>query len=375
MPGSVCIDISAAVNGRAGLGRYATALAAALIEQHPDQIRLFGNFTAEGRPLPELAAAPLRAVRMGYKPWRMAVWLGQILRFNFERLIGPADVYHATEHLLIPLRHTPTILTVHDLIYRLFPQHHKKLNYWYLNAAMPLFVRRADHIIAVSHSTRRDLIQHYDVPDEKITVVHEAAAPTFVPQPPDQVERVRRQYSLPDRYLLAVGTIEPRKNYARLVEALASLRRDDPDLRLVIAGPDGWLTEGFYQAIERHGQADAVIRPGWVADDDLPALMAGATALAQPSIYEGFGLPVLEAMAVGTPVACSHTSSLSEIAGDAALTFDPEDGEALTAMLRRLLNNAVLRDELREKGRQRAAGFSWERAARETWTVYERVAQ
>lgn len=370
----ITIDISAAVNGRAGLGRYAATLAAAVARQHPDDVQLFANLTAAARPIPALAGLPLRTVNAGYKPWRMALWMGQVAHVGLNRLVGETDVYHSTEHLLMPLRGTPTVLTVHDLIYHIFPEHHKKLNYWYLNAAMPLFVRRASHVIAVSQSTKQDLIRCYNTPEEKITVVYEAAAPTFQPQPPEKIAAVRGRYKLPDRYLLAVGTIEPRKNYARLVEALARLRRSDPGLRLVIAGAEGWLTEGFYRALEESGQADAVVRPGWVADADLPALYAGALAAVQPSLYEGFGLPVLEAMAAGAPVACSHTSSLGEIAGEAALTFDPEDVEQITDALDRLLADPGLRDGLRQKGFKRAAEFSWERAARETWQIYERLA-
>ena len=217
------------------------------------------------------------------------------------------------------------MLTVHDLIFKLFPEHHKGLNYWYLNAAMPLYVKRADHIIAVSECTKRDLMEHYGTPEEKITVIYEAAAPHFVPQTPERIEDVRAKYNLPERYLITVGTIEPRKNLARLVEVLSILRRDDPDLRLVVVGALGWLTESFFAAIERFGQWDAVIRPGYVPDDDLPAMLAGATVAVTASLYEGFGLPVLEAMACGAPVACSATSSIGEIAGDAALTFDPTD--------------------------------------------------
>jgi len=369
----VTVDVSAAVNGRAGLGRYAASLAAALAEAHPGAVSLFANFGRGADLPPSLAGLPMRRIRAGYKPWRMAVWLGQLAGVGFDRLVGKTDLVHATEHLLIPLRGAPTVLTVHDLIFRLFPEHHKRLNYGYLNAAMPLYVKRADHIIAVSQTTRRDLIAHYGTPAEKITVIAEAAAPHFTPPPPERIAAARQKYGLPDRYLVTVGTIEPRKNLARLVEALAALRRDDPGLRLLVVGARGWLTEGFDAAIERHGQREAVIELGYVPDADLPAVLGGAAAAVVPSLYEGFGLPALEAMACGVPVACSGTSSLGEVAGDAALTFDPQRVEGMVEALRRLLGDADLRTELRQKGLVRAAAFSWARAARETWEVYERV--
>jgi glycosyltransferase involved in cell wall biosynthesis len=369
----VTIDVSPAINGKAGLGRYAAALARASADAHPGELRLFANRTRRAALPPELAGLPLHTIAAGYKPWRMAAWLGQIARLPFNRLLpeGGADVYHATEHLLIPLKGVHTVLTVHDLIYTLFPRHHKKLNYWFLNAAMPLFVRRADRIITVSEASRHDLVRLYGTPPEKITVVYEAAAPHFRPQPPDRVAEVRARYHLPERYLLAVGTIEPRKNLDRLVEALARLRREQPDLRLVVVGSMGWLTGGFLEAIERTGQQEAVIRPGYVPDEDLPAVYAGAAVSVLASLYEGFGLPVLEAMACGSPVACSATSSVGEIAGGAALTFDPASVEDITAVLRRTLADEPLRAALREQGFARAAEFSWARAAEETWQVYE----
>jgi glycosyltransferase involved in cell wall biosynthesis len=367
----ITIDVSAAVNGRAGLGRYAASLSQAVDALKPGHIRLFANQTRQAQTLPGLSRLPLDTIRIGYKPWRMAIWLAQVAGIGFNRLVPDAELFHATEHLLMPLHRTPTVLTVHDLIYHLFPAHHKRLNHWYLNQAMPLYVRRASHIITVSENTRRDLMRLYGTPAEKISVVYEAPSPNFAPQSEEQIKAVGQQYQLPERYLVTLGTIEPRKNLPRLVEALAALRRDDPDLRLVVIGARGWLYEGFFSAIEAFGQADAVVLPGFVPDEDLPALLGGALAAVQPSLYEGFGLPVLEAMACGTPVACSATSSLGEIADEAALTFDPAEVDDLIAALRQLIDDGGLRDSLREKGWSHAARFSWARAAAETWAAYE----
>jgi glycosyltransferase involved in cell wall biosynthesis len=368
----ITLDVSPAVNGKAGLGRYAAALAEALAAEHTDSMGLFANFAGATSAL-SLPDLPLRRVSLGYKPWRMAVLMGHVMGLGFDDLIRGSEVFHASEHLLLPLRHTPSVLTVHDVIYALYPQHHKKLNTWYLNFAMPMYVRRADHIIAISQSTKRDVMRLYHVPEEKISVIYEAAAPHFQPQTAEQIERVRRKFSLPEKYLLAVGTLEPRKNLPRLVQALATLRRDDPALRLVVVGSKGWLYDEFFRAIEAFDQREAVIVPGFVPDADLPAMYAGAAACVMASLYEGFGLPVLEAMACGTPVACSDTSSLGEIAGGAALTFDPESVEEITAALRRLLADSGLRDDLRQRGLAQAGTFSWGRAAAETWAVYQRI--
>lgn len=169
---TIYIDVSAAVNSRAGLGRYARSLVQALLQEQDFPLALFFNRTASAQPAPEWSEVPQRSINLGYKPWRMAAWLGQLAHLSFARLTPGATLFHATEHLLIPLPGVPSVLTVHDLIYKLFPAHHKRLNYWFLNAAMPLFVRRADAVIAVSHATKNDLIRHYGTPDAKITVIH-----------------------------------------------------------------------------------------------------------------------------------------------------------------------------------------------------------
>jgi glycosyltransferase involved in cell wall biosynthesis len=370
----IYIDVSAAVHGRAGLGRYAESLARRLVANDPHRFALFFNQAAGVGPLPGWESIPTRRVRAGYKPWRMAIWLGQLASLGFDRLLPDADLYHATEHLLMPLHHVPTVLTVHDLIFRLFPQHHKRLNYWYLNAAMPLFCRRASAILAVSQATKNDLVRLYGLNPEKISVVYEAAAPHFVPASPDHVAQVRSRYQLPDEYMLYVGTIEPRKNLVRLLEASHQLRQAGEDMRLVVVGSKGWLYEGFFQRLEELGLADAVALPGYVPDADLPAIYSGARLVIMPSLYEGFGLPVLEAMACGAPVVSSNASSLPEVGGDAVRYFDPTDVAGMADQILTLWRDPALRQALSQRGLARASQFSWERAAQETLTIYRRTA-
>ena len=367
---TIYIDVSAAVHGRAGLGRYAASLAQALVAQDPRRFALFYNRGGALRPLPGLEGVPTRSLPAGYKPWRMAVWLGQLAGLGFDRLLPGAELYHATEHLLMPLRRVPSVLTVHDLIFRLFPRHHKRLNYWYLNAAMPLYCRRASAIIAVSQATRRDLVQAYGLDPAKITVVHEAAAPHFVPASPARVAQVRARYGLPEDYLLHVGTIEPRKNLSRLLEAIHALRQAGQDVRLVVVGGQGWLYADFFRRLEELGLGQAVQLPGYLPDADLPAVYSGARLVVVPSLYEGFGLPVLEAMACGAPVVCSRASSLPEVGGDAARYFNPDDVPAMADAILAVWRDAELRETLRRQGLARAAHFSWARAAEETLAVY-----
>ena len=369
----IYLDVSAAVHHRAGLGRYAESLARALVEAHPDRYALFYNRERGVEPLPGLEYLPTRTVGFGYKPWRLLVWLAQLARVGLDSLLPGAELYHATEHLLLSLRSTPTVLTVHDLIFRHLPAHHKPLNRWYLNLTVPLYCRRATHVIAISEYTRHDLVAAYGLPPEKITVIHEAASPRFRPQPPDAVAAVRTRYGLPDRYLLFVGTIEPRKNLSRLLAAFESVRADGLSDGLVIVGRRGWLYGDFFARLEQSPVRHAVLLPGYVPDEDLPAVYAGAQALVFPSLYEGFGLPVLEAMACGTPVVASDASSIPEVGGDAALYFDPRDVGAMVEAIRQLVREAGPREDMRTRGLARAAGFSWQVAASRTRAVYNAV--
>jgi glycosyltransferase involved in cell wall biosynthesis len=187
------------------------------------------------------------------------------------------------------------------------------------------------------------------------------------------VAAVRGRYGLPGRYLLFVGTIEPRKNLTRLLHAFEPLRKEGLTDALVVVGKRGWLYGDFFAELERSPVREAVILPGFVPDEHLPAVYAGAQALVFPSLYEGFGLPTLEAMACGTPVACSDTASLPEVGGDAALYFDPTSEDAILQTLRRLLSDAELQEELARRGLTRASHFSWDRVAAETEAVYRAV--
>lgn len=372
----ITIDISAAVHSRAGLGRYAARLAEALIAEQPERFGLFYNQGRNGRFPPNLPTnLPTRHIRLGYKPWRMAVLLGQLGGVGFNRLVPGTELFHSTEHLLMPLRGVPTILTVHDVIYKLFPEYHKRLNYWYLNAAMPLFCRQADAIIAVSQASKQDCVRHYGLDPAKIHVVYEAASSLFQPPPPTRIEHVRQTYSLPEHFLLHLSTIEPRKNLSRLLDALLALRRLLPNLSLslVLVGGKGWLYDDFFAKIERLGLQDAVLPLGWVEDEDLPAVIAAADLAVQPSLYEGFGLPILEEMACGQVVAASSAGSHPEVGGEAAAYFDPENVEEITAVIHRLLTDKQEHAHRRQLGFQQAAQFSWQRAAQETIAIYDQL--
>jgi glycosyltransferase involved in cell wall biosynthesis len=240
---------------------------------------------------------------------------------------------------------------------------------------MHVAIRRAERIVTVSHSARRDLLRFHGVAPERVSVVHEAASPAFHPiADPATLERVRAKYGLPPRFVLYVGTIEPRKNLARLVEAFAEARGRGIPHHLVCAGPYGWSSRDLSGHIERLGIADAVHFTGYAAFEDLPAIYNLGEFFVFPSLYEGFGLPVVEAMASGVPVITSNTSSLGEIAGDAAETIDPTSTGALADAIVRLGTDPELRIDLARRGLARSREFSWAQTAKEMLAVYHRVA-
>ena len=370
----IYIDISAAVHSRAGLGRYSQYLAAALLADQPDTYALFYNLGRDGRfpqGLPD--DVPQKSINLGYKPWRMAVLAAQQSGLSLKRLVPDATLFHSTEHLLFPLTDTPTVLTVHDLIFEMYPEYHKPLNLWYLDRAMPLFCKHASAIIAVSESTKRDIVENYSVDPANIHVVYEAAADHFMPAAPEKIAVVRTKYDLPGRFLIHLGTIEPRKNLDRLLDALLAVRHSYPDLKLVLAGSKGWLYDDFFARIAEQGLEDIVRPLGWIPDEDLPAILGAADLAVQPSLYEGFGLPILEQMASGQVVAASSAASLPEVGGEAAAYFDPTDVAQMTAVILRLLKNREEYRRRRELGLAQAAQFSWQKTARNTRAVYDQL--
>ncbi len=372
----IVLDLSPFVHRHAGLGRYAGELTAAL-ERVAPQHEYIGLYHAR-RALPltgELQNLPTARVPLDAKPWRLSVLLAYYARWQMDARLPACDVFHATDHLLPPLKNARSVFTIHDLIFRFFPEYHLPLNRRYLGLMLPKFMQRADAVIAVSEHTRRDVCKLMNVPFEKIHVIYEGVHPSFRPiADRATLERVRAQYRLPERFILFFSTIEPRKNLVTLLDAYAALRSQNADLApLVVAGRKGWLYQETLRHIQTLGLDARVHLTDWIAGDDVPALLNLADVFVYPSLYEGFGLPPLEALACGTPVICSNASSLPEVVGDAGILFEPRDTAALTRALARVVSDDALRQKLRAQGPRQAAPFTWERAARETLAVYEAV--
>jgi glycosyltransferase involved in cell wall biosynthesis len=300
------------------------------------------------------------------------------LRVVWEQLAQPwvlrrvrADLVHGPVFVGPLFALCPAVITIHDLSFIRFPAMFRPTNRLYLTVLTRLSARRARRLIAVSEYTALETRRLLGVSPERIDVVYHGVDPAFRPLPAKAVAAFRQRHELPDRFVLFVGTLEPRKNLVRLVEAFARVR--DREMALVLAGGRGWLYDELFARVEALGLSERVIFPGYVMSDELPLWYNAATALAYPSVYEGFGLPVLEAQACGTPVLTSNVSSLPEAAGDAALMVDPYDVEALVAGLDLLLESESLRHGLRERGLGHAGQFSWPFAAQQTARVYKRA--
>ena len=296
------------------------------------------------------------------------------LRLAAEMALHAPDLLFVPAHVLPVWSPRRTVVTIHDLGYVHFPAAHPPSRRLYLRLSTRWNAWRATRIVAVTEATKRDIIAHCRVPPGKIDVVHHGVSPRFRPVEDETTLRASAaRYGIQKPYLLYVGTIQPRKNLLRLIDAWAAYLSSSPATTaiLVIAGKSGWLTEQIERRAAGLGIADRVHYTGYVADGDLPVLLSGAIAYLLPSLYEGFGLPVLEAQACGTPVLTSTTSSLPEVAGDAAVLVDPMDTAAIRDGIARLIEDSELREGLRARGLARVAGWGWEHTARRTLAVLE----
>jgi len=353
---------------RTGTEAYSLALTRALLDlPGAHRWRLYFNSAPPAGIWPARAAIELRSM-----PWPR-LWTH--LRLSAEMLVAPPDVLFVPAHVLPIAAPRRCVVTVHDLGYRHFPAAHTPAARWYLDLSTRYNARRASLILTDSAATRADLLRFYGTPADKIRVVY-PGRPEGVARVDDagRIREVLGRLGLERDYILYVGTLQPRKNLVRLIEAYALLvagwDAGDPPL-LALAGRRGWLSEPIGRAIEAADLGAHVRLTGYVADADLSALYSGARLFAFPSLHEGFGFPILEAMACDAPVVCSRTSSLPEVAGEAALLVNPLDVSELAAALRLGLTDEALRGWLIEAGRRQMMRFSWRTAARETLAALE----
>jgi glycosyltransferase involved in cell wall biosynthesis len=373
------IDASLASTHGTGTGRYAAHLVSRLIElDRRNEYVLYVRRRDVGRnPLLDVRA-PHVTVRMTDAPSTLAR-LHVNLSFRLAR--DRIELYHSLGFFLPVLWFGKAIVTIHDIHPVLFPRHWNRpgtrVSYLALRAHIPLALRRATRIVVPSAYVGRTITDRFGVPAGRIAVTPEAADPFFFAPPPrEDVEAAERRFGS-GPFFLYVGALAPLKNLVRLVEAFAHFRRDAAghSARLLLVGMEAgrYWQDSVAPLIQRLDLAEAIVRASFVEEPMLRALYGRATALVLPSLAEGFGLPVLEAMACGTPVVISHAAALREVAGDAALHVDPDDPGELALVMRRLVAEPELRATLSARGRARAASFSWERTARQTLAVYDQA--
>jgi glycosyltransferase involved in cell wall biosynthesis len=381
------LDATPLLGRRTGIGRYVAEIAdGVLAGLSPEErlvlyagtFRLNPLFGVSHEPLRRLAADRRVRVRRQWVPLSVshAVW-NRMDWPPLEFVAGRMSTFHGTNFQLPPLSRGRGIVTVHDLAFLSCAGSVPRAVAERLDRTVSESVRRADHVIADSECTRGDVIVLLGAAPERVSVVHLAAGAAFRPPVDPEADRRRlaARYGLRFPNVLFVGTTNPRKNLARLLPAFAAARRRAGlPHALVLVGDPGFAHASVLSQIEALGLRDAVVMPGYTDDADMPAIYGAADMLAFPSLYEGFGLPALEAMSVGCPVLTSSVSSLPEVAGDAAVLVDPTSVDAIDAAIERVLTDAALRASLVERGLRQAAKFSWARAAAEHLRLYRELA-
>ena len=302
-------------------------------------------------------------------PFKRIIWEQGLQLFQLRQF----DLYHAMAFVAPLILSTPMVVTVYDLTFMRYPQRLTTARRLYLRTFTALTCRRAKRVIAISQSTADDLTNLLDVPSDKIDVTplgYDSSAYRSLPK--SQIDDFTTLKNLPERFWLFVGTLEPRKNLVVLLNAYANLPKSER-LPLILGGGKGWMVDDIFATIERHNLSDEVQHIGFIPTAELPLWYNSAEAFLYPSVFEGFGLPVLEAMACGTPVLTSNVSSLPEVAGEAGMTLPPDDEAIWMESLRRIFHDQEWREEASERGMEQAGQFTWERTARLTIDSYSKA--
>ena len=369
------IDASLVVGEKAGVGWCTANLIEALARvDHHNQYRLYPFFYHIFDPRFKELKAPADNFSVRFKAlpeaWIRHLWFESGIPRH--RLLGKVDVLHSTTFCCPPVHSGKLVVTIYDVSFVNYPECHTEANRVHCLTGTLESAMQADRIIAISQNTKKDLVKYFNVGDDRIAVIPLAAREEFHPRPMEEVKAfVAKRWGLDRPYLLSVGTVEPRKNLRHLIRVYCDLPEElRNQCPLVIAGGGGWLSSDIYQWILTMGAESSIQFLGYVPTD-LDWLYCGAACFVYPSLYEGFGMPPLEAMASGVPVITSNTSSLPEVVGDAALLIDPLSEEELRSAIIKVVSDPTLRQSMSEKGLARARKFSWEQIARDTLKVYE----
>ncbi len=359
----IAIDIRHTYGDLTGKGIYTYLLLKQLLAQDTEnQYLLYSKSHQPPFPLPDNAS--IKQIKSPSLLWHFSVI--RDLKKN------PPDIFWAPTSYIIPAHFrsskTKVVITLHDLVALLFPQNHNKKAIIIEKATIKKAIKNSAHIFAVSHSTADDITNKFAAKNISITPC--AASSEFQKIPTTQCDKILAKFHLPPKFILSVGTLEPRKNHIKLIEAFNHLSPKHPDLHLVIAGGKGWQYEQIYETADQNSNIHLI---GYVSQSELIALYNRAFLFAFPSLYEGFGIPPLEAMQCGCPVITADTSSLPEVVGDAAITVNPESSEELQAALAELVHNSRLREELITSGFPQSRKFSWENSAQHILETFQKL--
>lgn len=369
-------DYTVAVTETAGIARYTSELMKALLEMDLSNEYVL-IITKDAREDP--ARTLPREVEIRKLPFshqgEWMIWHRLGLPLPVEFFTGKVEVFHSPDALLPPLHHARGVVTIHDLSHMIYPEYMDPGIAKFFDKAMRKSIERARMVIAVSEATKQDLVRLLGVSEDKIEVIYNGVSTKFSPvRDEEQLSNMRNRYKIVHPFILSIGSVQPRKNLQRLITAYSILRqRRELTHQLLFIGGGGWLSDDLFRQIEGLGVAEDIRFLGYVPDEELPTLICLADVFAFPSLYEGFGLPALEAMACGTPVVSSNISAMPEVLGDAALLVDPLDVECLAETLRQILLNDQLRTELTKQGFKRSQRFTWVKAAQKYLEVYERA--
>lgn len=373
------IDISRTIEESTGVGYYAKNLVHALAKvDSENEYILYGIFYDcfprgwKRADIPK--TGNFRLHQKNFPSW----WVDRKWK-NFrkykEKLFGGVDVLHSTAFTMPLVSKLKVVVTIHDLSIFIYPQHHTEANYQFVTRNVHQAARQASFIIADSENTKREIRRFLHFPEEKIEVVYLAAGDIFNRKcSGDSLSQIKDKYKIKKGYFLSVGSMEPRKNLGRaLVAFKALIEMKKADYQFVITGGKGWKNEAFYNLIRKLDIDEHLVFTGYVPEEDLPPLYQGADVFVYPSLYEGFGLPVLEAMTSGVPVITSNTTSLPEVAGDAAILVNPMEVFEIYEAMEALATKPQLREELKVKGEEQSRRFSWEKTAHQTLEIYKRI--
>ncbi len=368
----VAIDFNPGLNQPAGIGRYTRELVRALAEQAHFDIVLWHGRTSSPRPRPSSPRIHYRQMPFSER-WLTRLWYRLRIPFPIDPLIGPVDVVHGTDFIVPPAR-CARVATVHDVSFLLVPELGHPRLVSFLRAVVPRMLRTADALITVSESVQQDLLRLYRVAPDRVYAIPHGVAFPFVPHPPQHVRPVIASLGIREPYVIAVGTVEPRKGYPVLLEAVERAAENIPDLQLVIVGATGWLAEPIERALEEAQQRGRVFRLRRISDQTLAALYSAAAAFVTASFYEGFNFPLLEALACGAPAIATDIPVHREVAGNAALFVRSGDVDSLAEAMISLLTDTTLARRLQQAGPQQASRFSWHKSAEQHIAVYRAVA-